>query len=167
MRSPPQVPLVWVVASHRQLTNPSGHTQLYTVVDEGGQRTVLNMGLQPVCYPRVPPERVGGLLASVDGILMGGSDTNVDPRLWGEEPARPEFEFDYERDALAQPLVRLAIARKVPVIGFCRGCHDLNAALGGSLYQWLPDVPGMLQHHENPQESLDESYQERHFVSCV
>ena len=29
-----RAPLVWVVASHRLLTGPSGHEQLYTVVDE-------------------------------------------------------------------------------------------------------------------------------------
>ena len=167
MAEPVHVPAVWVVASHRQLTNPAGHKQLYTVMDEGGQRTVLNMGLQPMCYPRVPPERVEALLQGVDGILLGGSDTNVDPRLWGEEPARPEFEFDFERDELAHRLVRLALARKVPLLGFCRGSHDINAALGGSLHQWLPEMPGMLKHHEDPDESLDESYAERHFVTCV
>jgi putative glutamine amidotransferase len=161
------VPVVWVVASHRQLQNPSGHRQLYTVMDEGGQRTLLNMGLQPVCYPRVPPERIEALLAGVDGVLLGGSDTNVDPRLYGEQPARPEFEFDTERDQLAQPLIRLAIARKVPLMGFCRGSHDFNVALGGSLHQWLRDLPGSVQHWEEPDESLDEAYVERHFVTAV
>jgi putative glutamine amidotransferase len=161
------VPLVWVVASHRQLTNPSGHEQLYTVIDQAGHLTLLNMGLQPVCYPRVPPERLEALLASVDGILLGGSDTNVDPRLFGEEIARPEFQVDRERDALAHPLIRLAIARKVPVIGFCHGCHDMNVALGGSLHQWLRDLPGAVKHWEDPEEGLEEQYQERHFVTCT
>lgn len=161
------VPNVWVVASHRLLRNPSGHEQLYTVMDEAGQRTLLNMGLQPVCYPRVPPERVESLLAGVDGILLGGSDTNVDPRLWGEEPARAELQYDHERDALAHPLIRLAIARKVPVLGFCRGSHDINVALGGSLHQWLRDLPGSVKHWEDPEETLDETYVERHFVTCV
>jgi putative glutamine amidotransferase len=161
------VPQVWVVASHRQLTNPAGHTQLYTVVDQAGQQTLLNMGLQPLCYPRVPPERVEALLAGVDGILLGGSDTNVDPRLWGESPAREEFEYDFERDALAHPLVRLAIAGKVPVLGFCHGSQDINVALGGSLHQWLRDMPGMLKHWEDPDENVEEQYVERHFVTCT
>lgn len=161
------VPQVWVVASHRQLTGPSGHRQLYTVMDEAGQRTMLNMGLQPVCFPRVPPQRLEALLESVDGLLLGGSDTNVDPRLWGEEPARPEFEYDFERDQLAHPLIRMAIARGVPVLGFCHGCHDVNVALGGSLHQWLRDLPGTLKHWEDPDESLDQTYEERHFVTCV
>ena len=161
------VPQVWVVASHRLLTNPSGHTQLYTVVDEAGQRTVLNMGMQPVCCPRAPTVRLESLLATVDGILLGGSDTNVNPRLWGEEPLRPEFQYDFERDELAHALVRMAIAKRIPVIGFCRGSQDINVALGGSLHQWLPDTPGMLKHWEDPEESIDEQYVERHFVTCV
>jgi putative glutamine amidotransferase len=167
MQVPANVPNVWVVASHRQLSGPSGHEQLYTVMDEAGQRTVLNMGLQPMCYPRVPPERLEALLAGVDGILLGGSDTNVNPRLWGEEPAREEFEYDFERDELAHPLIRLAIARRVPVIGFCHGSHDINVALGGSLHQWLRDQPGRVKHWEDPEETVDEQYVERHFVTCA
>jgi putative glutamine amidotransferase len=161
------VPQVWVVASHRQLASRPGHTQLYTVMDQAGLRTVLNMGLQPLCYPQVPPERLDLLLSGVDGVLLGGSDTNVNPRLWGEEPAREEFEFDFDRDELAHPLIRLAIARKVPVLGVCRGSHDINAALGGSLHQCLRDLPGTLKHWEDPDERLDEQYAERHFVTCT
>jgi putative glutamine amidotransferase len=166
MVAPPSVPLVWVVSSHRTLQNPSGHRQLYTVMDEGGHRTLLNMGLQPLCYPRVPPERLEALLATVDGILLGGSDSNVHPGLYGEQPVRA-FEYDHERDALAHPLIRLAIARRVPVIGFCRGSHDINVALGGTLHQWLRDMPGMAKHWEDPEEGLEEQYVERHFVTCV
>jgi putative glutamine amidotransferase len=167
MGESPDVPVVWVVASHRILQNPSGHRQMYTVVDQGGHRTLLNMGLQPLSYPRVPPERVDALLAGVDGILLGGSDTNVDPRLYGEQPARPEFEFDAERDELAQHLIRSALAQRVPVLGFCRGCHDFNVAMGGSLHQWLRDDPASVKHWEDPEEDLDTSYQERHFVTAV
>ena len=162
----PGVPVVWVVASHRLLTGPSGHKQLYTVVDEAGQRTLLNLGVQPVCWPRVPPERIEATLATVDGILLGGSDTNVDPRRFGEPPLRPEFEIDTERDALAHPLIRLAIARGVPVLGFCHGSHDMNVALGGSLHQWLRELPGAVKHWEDADETIDEQYAERHFVTC-
>jgi putative glutamine amidotransferase len=160
-------PVVWVVASHRLLAGPSGYKQLYTLVDQVGQRTMLNMGLQPVCYPRLPAERLEAALATVDGILLGGSDTNVDPHLFGEEPQLPEFEMDTERDELAHPLIRLAIARKVPVIGFCRGSHDINVAMGGSLHQWLREMPGAVKHWEDPDETVDEQYVERHFVTCM
>lgn len=167
MSEPAAVPKVWVVASHRILQNPSGHRQMYTVVDEGGHRTLLNMGLQPVCYPRVLPQRVEGLLEGIDGLLLGGSDTNVHPHLYGEQPAREDFEFDTERDALARQLIGLALASRIPVIAFCRGSHDFNVAMGGSLHQWLRDRPGGVKHWEDPEEGLEEQYQERHFVTAT
>ena len=46
-----RVPCVWVVASHRTLGNEHGHPQMYTVMDEAGTRTLLNMGLQPATFP--------------------------------------------------------------------------------------------------------------------
>jgi putative glutamine amidotransferase len=160
------VPCVWVVASHRRLGNEHGHAQCYTVMDEVGTRTLTNLGLQPVCFPRVPLERIDAMLANVDGVLLGGSATNVHPHLYGEAPLHERMEFDPLRDELAQPLIRLAIARRVPVIGICRGSHDINVALGGSLHQSLQAMGGPVTHWENPDEPLDAQYAERHLVSC-
>lgn len=159
-------PLVWVVASHRQLHN-AHREQCYTVMDEVGTRTLVNMGLQPVCYPRVPADRIPAMLETVDGILLGGSDTNVHPHLYGEKPFSPELLLDECRDAVVQPLLRLAVQRAVPVIAFCRGCHDFNVAMGGSLHQCLKLVPGSIQHWENLNESIDDDYAERHMVTCT
>jgi putative glutamine amidotransferase len=162
----PRVPLVWVVASHRMLKKEGGHLQRYTVMDEAGQLTVFNMGLQPVCYPRAPLERLPELVAAVDGILLGGSDTNVHPSLYGEEQAKPDLEYDRERDSLGHALIRLALSRRVPLIAFCRGSHDFNVAMGGSLHQDLKVLPGSVKHWEDPEETVDEQYMERHFVTC-
>ena len=130
-----RVPCVWVVASHRTLGNEFGQPQQYTVMDEVGSRTLVNLGLQPVCFPRVPAGRLGLVLDMVDGVLLGGSATNVHPRHYGEEPLRADMSFDEGRDAVALPLVRLCIEQGVPLIGFCRGSHDINVALGGSMHQ--------------------------------
>jgi putative glutamine amidotransferase len=159
-------PLVWVVASHRHLYNTQ-REQCYTVMDEVGTRTLVNMGLQPVCYPRVPPERIPAMLDTVDGILLGGSDTNVHPHLYGEEPFTPEMLLDECRDAVAQPLIRLAVERGVPLIAFCRGCHDFNVAMGGSLHQCLKHLRHSIKHWENEGETIDQDYDERHLVSCT
>lgn len=51
------VPGVWVVASHRELGNEHGKPQPY-VMDEGGLRTLVSRGLQPVCFPRMPAGRL-------------------------------------------------------------------------------------------------------------
>lgn len=160
-----RVPTVWVVASHRELGNEHGRLQQYTVMDEVGTRTLLNLGLQPVSFPRVPAARLPLLLKGVQGVLLGGSATNVNPRLYGEEPAAPGMAFDAEREAVSMPLIRLCIERGVPLVGFCRGSHEINVALGGSLHQNLKACGGAVEHWESPEESLDEQYAERHAVS--
>jgi putative glutamine amidotransferase len=160
-------PRVWVVASHRVLDNEHGHPQPYTLIDEGGSRTLAELGLQPTSYPLAPPDRIGALLDTVDGVLLGGSATNVHPCHYGEAPVRDGLSFDVERDALALPLVRLCIERGVPLIGICRGAHELNVAFGGSLHQDLRRRDGTVTHWEGPDETLDEQYRERHAVTTV
>ncbi len=160
-------PRVWVVASHRTLDNEHGHPQPYTLIDEGGSVALVDLGLQPVSYPRAPVERLGALLDTVQGVLLGGSATNVHPRHYGEAPIREDLPFDDERDALALPLVRLCIERAVPLIGLCRGSHELNVAFGGSLHQDLHRRGGDVVHGEDPDEPLDAQYRDRHAVTAV
>jgi len=162
-----RVPCVWVVASHRELGNEHGHPQQYTVMDEASTRTLVNLGLQPVCFPRVPVAHLDTMLDQVDGVLLGGSATNVHPRHYGEEPLPGTTCFDEGREAVSLPLVRLAIDRGVPLIAFCRGLHEVNVALGGSLHQSLRELGGHVEHSEDPDEPLEAQYRERHEVSCM
>lgn len=161
------VPCVWVVASHRELGNEAGNPQRYTVVDDGGSRALLNLGLQPVCFPHVPAGRLPAVLRRVHGVLLGGSATNVHPRHYGEEPLNDELEYDEGRDSVSLPLVRLCIEQRVPLIAFCRGIHELNVAMGGSLHQRLQALGGPVVHWENPQDPLERQYADRHAVSLL
>jgi putative glutamine amidotransferase len=162
-----RVPVVWVVASHRTLGNENGRPQMYTVMDEAGTRTLLNLGVQPATFPGVAPAHIPALLEGVDAVLLGGSATHVHPSLYGEAEEAEVPCYDPDRDAVALPLVREALARKVPLIAFCRGAHDFNVALGGSLHQSLRRRGGHVTHWESPEETLDEQYAERHIVEMV
>lgn len=162
-----EVPCVWVVASHRELGNEVGRPQQYTVMDEVGTRTLLNLGLQPVSFPRVPAGRLPTMLSRVQGVLLGGSATNVHPRHYGEEPAAADLQYDEARDAVSLPLVQLCIEHGVPLIAFCRGCHEMNVALGGSLHQRLQALGGPVVHWEDPEAPLDRQYEERHEVALL
>jgi putative glutamine amidotransferase len=156
-----------VVASHRTLGNENAKPQMYTVMDEAGTRTLLNMGLQPATFPGVPVERIPALLEGVDGVFLGGSATHVHPSLYGE-PEEPDVPcYDPDRDVVALPLVREAIARRLPVLGICRGAHDFNVAMGGSLHQSLRRRGGGVTHWESPEETLDQQYAERHPIDVV
>ena len=163
----PRVPCVWVVSSHRELGNEHGQPQMYTVMDEASTRTLLNMGLQPATFPGVPPDRIESILATVDGVLLGGSATHVHPSLYGEAEDADVPCYDPDRDEVAQPLIRLAIAQRVPVIAFCRGMHDFNVAMGGSLHQSLRRLGGGVTHWEGAGETLDEQYADRHAIEAV
>ena len=162
-----RVPCVWVVASHRELGNEHGRPQQYTVVDEGGSRALAQLGLQAVSYLRVPAGRLPLLAQSVDGVLLGGSFTNVHPRHYAEVPAEEGMPFDADREAVALPLIRMCIEHGVPLIAFCRGSHEFNVAMGGSLHQDLQSLGGSVVHWEPPDAPMEEQYAERHEVSLV
>ncbi len=49
-----------------------------------------------------------------------------------------------ERDTLERDLIGAALARKLPVLGICRGMQLLNVAAGGSLHQ---DIEGFYEEH--------------------
>ncbi len=86
------------------------------------------------------------LVARLDGLILTGSRSNVDPNLYGgpEHPAGTPV--DPRRDAVTMALIRAALAAALPLFAICRGFQELNVALGGTLHQRLQDLPGRLDH---------------------
>jgi putative glutamine amidotransferase len=110
-----------------------GKTLLYA--EESMLRWLMAEGALPVLLPRAAGAvSVAALVESIDGlVLQGGSD--MSPRSYGEEPARPEWSGDAARDVYELELVRACIRGNKPVLGVCRGLQVLNVCFGGSLYQ--------------------------------
>ena len=78
------------------------------------------------------------LLDLLDALLLaGGSD--IDPALYGAEPAPETTGSGRERDRFELALARAALERDLPVLGICRGMELLNVACGGTLDQHLAD----------------------------
>ena len=86
------------------------------------------------------------LIARLDGIILTGSRSNVQPGLYGGPPHPAETPEDAKRDAVTMRLIRAAVAQGVPVLAICRGLQELNVALGGTLHQRLQDLPGRMDH---------------------
>ena len=86
------------------------------------------------------------LLDRLDGIMLTGSRSNVQPSLYGGPPHLEGTPEDPMRDGATLPLIRAAVALGVPVLAICRGLQELNVALGGTLHQRLQDLPGRLDH---------------------
>jgi putative glutamine amidotransferase len=105
------------------------------------------IGAVPVLLPaRGPTEDIDTLLDRLDGIILTGSRSNVQPTLYDGPPHAEGTPEDPNRDGFTLPLIRTAVARGVPLLAICRGFQELNVALGGSLHQRLQDLPDRLDH---------------------
>jgi len=136
-------PLIGVTACIRSLGRVSGHT-----VSEKYIRAVIDgIGGIPVIIPALGAESdAEALLARVDGLLLTGSPSNVEPHHYGGEPSRDGTLHDPQRDATTLPMIRLAVAMGVPILALCRGHQELNVALGGTLHQNVHELPGKRDH---------------------
>lgn len=100
----------------------------------------------------LPPQPVDGdivdrVLDRLDGLVItGGPD--VDPARYGQQPHPATNAPATQRDAWEFALLESALRRRIPVLGVCRGAQVLNAALGGTLHQHLPDVIGHTHHQK-------------------
>ena len=94
------------------------------------------------------------LISRLDGIILTGSRSNVQPRLYQGPPHAEGTPEDAKRDATTMRLIRAAVAGGIPILAICRGMQELNVALGGSLHQRLQDLDGRMDHstplHPNP-----------------
>lgn len=124
---------------------------------------------QPLLAPLGPSMAdMGSLLEIADGILLSGSLSNVHPKLYGlDEPPLNANALDPERDDLTLPLVREAMARKVPMFAICRGFQELNVALGGTLDQAVHTVGGRNDHRERSDVPLDDRFGPSHPVTLT
>lgn len=104
-------------------------------------------GAVPVLMPALGEAAdIAALLDIMDGVLLTGSRSNVNPALYGGPPHADGTPEDDMRDATTLPLIRAAVARGLPILAICRGFQELNVALGGTLHQRLKDLPGRLDH---------------------
>lgn len=157
-------PLVWMPADHR-LLGADGHRMPCLVLGDKYARAVkVGAHAQPVMFPLAQASQIPDLLPLVDGVMLTGSPSNVNPSHFGETVTDPSLPLDAERDGLTLALVQACLAQGVPLLGVCRGFQEINVALGGSLHQQLHRVPGLMDHREPEGPSLDDHYAPAHDI---
>ena len=116
-------------------------------------QAVLASGGLPVLLPAVRcADGRAGYAQRLHGLLIPGSPADVDPACYGEEPHPRLGPVNSPRTDFEIQLVRLALARELPVFGICGGAQVLNVALGGALYQDIPSqVPKAYKHSGSPE----------------
>lgn len=90
----------------------------------------------PVHIPLIPDEEyIAAVVAGLDGILLPGSDTDVDPLRYGEEPHAKLKKVIPEKDETDALVLAQAEVRNLPVLAICYGMQALNVYRGGTLIQ--------------------------------
>ncbi len=105
------------------------------------------VGAVPVLLPaNGPAADIETLISRLDGLILTGSRSNVQPSFYDGPPHCEGTPEDEKRDAVTLPLVRAAVANRIPLLAICRGLQEMNVALGGSLHQRVQDLPGRMDH---------------------
>lgn len=105
--------------------------------------SIAGAGGTPVIIPLADAaERMLPVVEKLDGILLTGNDSDVDPSLYGAarsprcgaaQPLREKMDF---------VLLESAFRRRIPVLAVCFGIQSLNVFCGGSLIQDIPESVG-------------------------
>ncbi len=119
-------------------------------------------GAIPVLLPPVG-ELMLDVLDRLDGLLLSGSPSNVEPARYGTDPSLTPTMHDPARDGTTLPLALEAIRRGMPLLAICRGIQELNVALGGSLHQQVHLLDGRADHRAGEGE-LDHLFRLKHTV---
>jgi putative glutamine amidotransferase len=127
-------------------------------------RSVRDAGCLPILLPAIGAAVAGPeLLDILDGLILTGSVSNVDPARY-RQPRDPSKAYDEARDATVFPLICAAIETGIPILAICRGLHELNVALGGSLLQNVHQLDGKMDHREDESQPRSIQYAPVHRV---
>jgi len=165
-------PLVGVSACLKENGRGGWH---HTVGDKYVQAVVRAVGALPVVIPAMGPElgdnavteALDRLLDTLDGVLLTGSPSNVEPHHYEGQDSRPGTAHDAARDATTLPLIRHAIDHAVPLFAICRGAQEVNVAMGGTLHQLVHEVPGRRDHRSPKAATADANYAPAHDIEVV
>lgn len=149
---------------------------MHTAGDKYVQAAVHAIGALPILIPAFGrafaaddsmTQTLDHLLDMLDGVLLTGSPSNVEPHHYAGSPSREGTAHDKARDATTLPLIRRAIDTGVPLIAICRGLQEVNVALGGTLHQLVHEVDGRRDHRAPKAPTADENYAPAHDVDIM
>ncbi|WP_137753493.1 gamma-glutamyl-gamma-aminobutyrate hydrolase family protein [Sphingopyxis sp. L1A2A] len=110
--------------------------------------------------------RADEVVGRLDGVLLTGTPSNVEPVLYGDAGAG-DGPFDPDRDRMMIELIDAVIAAQRPLFGICRGFQEINVALGGTLRRDTSASAELLHHHAPDGVSFDGMFDHRHHVDLV
>ena len=104
----------------------------------------------PVHIPLIPrPDFIRQVIAELDGLLLPGSNSDVDPLRYGREPHPQLGEVHPEKDETDLLALAEVEERAMPLFAICFGAQVLNVSRGGTLIQDIvSQYPGAIKHDQ-------------------
>jgi putative glutamine amidotransferase len=111
----------------------------------------------------------GALTARLDGLMLTGSPSNLQPELYGQEDGAGPF--DEGRDAVSLCMIECMVTMGKPVFGICRGFQEINVVLGGSLRRDVgygaENGANGISHHAPDGTGFDQQFEHFHEVELA
>lgn len=97
-------------------------------------------GGEPVRIPLdKTPVSLNSVIANCSGVLLPGSNADVDPARFQQRTSPHTASADLRREAVDDLLLEDAYSHRKPVLCICYGLQSLNVFRGGSLVQHIAD----------------------------
>lgn len=107
-------------------------------------------GGAPVHISLIPSfDYVDSVVDGLDGILLPGSDSDVDPLRYGQQPHAALGAVHTIKDQTDLLVIEAAERRQLPLFAICFGMQVLNVSRGGTLIQDIrSQVPEAIKHEQ-------------------
>ena len=107
-------------------------------------------GGAPIHIPLIPnPEFIATVMDGLDGVLLPGSDSDVDPLRYGHDPHPQLGRVHPIKDETDLLVLREVEERAMPLFAICFGMQVLNVSRGGTLIQDIGSQwPNAIKHEQ-------------------
>jgi putative glutamine amidotransferase len=127
-------PLIGITTDYNdKRTSYSSHCSYAASVERAG-------GLPLLIPYRLNAELIPQIVGTLNGIVFSGGD-DLNPTSFGEQYCAGTDPIDPAREQFERALLAEVERRKLPTLGICLGSQLMNTHRGGSLIQFLPDLP--------------------------
>jgi putative glutamine amidotransferase len=157
-------PLIGIPADRRVIGPHPYHCVGEKYIDAVAKASLCTPVLIPASAEQIDIE---SLIEFLDGVLLTGSYSNVEPHRYAGPPSEPGTLHDWHRDETTLPLIPELVSNDIPLFAICRGFQEVNVAFGGTLLQKVHEVPGLHDHRENKDDPLEFQYAAAHEIELV
>ena len=124
-------------------TNRFYLSRYYSEAVEAAGGAPLHISLIPTA------DYIDNVVEGLDGVLLPGSDSDIDPLIYGQQPHPALGSVHPIKDQTDLLIIAAAERKQIPLFAICFGMQVLNVSRGGTLIQDIGSlVPDAIKHDQ-------------------